>query len=94
MPIYFKFTDATTGEPVQLDMIDKEICDEFDEPFSEHSYSLMFQVITGIGDYATASGAFSMDKFDDAIRKCSFDADKRWKTLKFIHGKYNYSSWR
>lgn len=94
MPIYFKFTDAITGSPIQLDIIDKEICSEFDEPCNEHSYSLMFQVITGIGDYSTASGVFSIESFDDAIRKCSIDADRRWKILKFIHGKYIYSSWR
>lgn len=94
MPIYFKFTDPTTEQAIPLDVIDNEICKDFDEPCLDHSYSIMFQLITGIGDYATASGVFSMAAFDEAIEKCSIDADRRWKILKFIRGKYNYSSWR
>lgn len=94
MPVYFRFTDATTGEAVALDRIDQEICIEFDEPCPKNSYSIMFQVITGIGDYSTISGNFSMDDFNDAIQKCGIDPERRWKILKFIYGKYLYSSWR
>lgn len=93
MPISYQFKDKD-GNLVLLDKIDEEICEEFDIPCSQTSYSVMFLVATSIGDLATRSGKFKMEDFNEAIRICNYDEDKRWKLLKYIHGKYTYHSWR
>jgi hypothetical protein len=94
MPIYYRFTDRI-GNIINLDGIDKEICEEFSIPYSSANYSFMFDIITMIGDYSNrTTGRFIMEDFDDAVKKCGYDDDTRWKILKYIQGKYQYSSWR
>jgi len=93
MPIYYQFKNSS-GNPVSLDIIDNEICQDFDIECSSISYSFMFDIITMIGDYSNKTGYFSFDDFNDAINKCGYGEDLRWNILKYISGKYNYSSWR
>ena len=94
MPIYYQFKDHA-GNIINLDIIDDEICKEFSIPCTSTSYSFMFDIITMIGDYANRrTGRFIMKDFDEAIKKCGYDDETRWKILKYVQGKYNYSSWR
>lgn len=93
MPISYQFKDKD-GIPVLLDKIDQEICEEFEIPCNATNYSVMFMVTTSVGDFSTRSGEFKMEDFDEAIRICEYDDEKRWKLLKYINGKYTYHSWR
>jgi hypothetical protein len=93
MPVSYHFKDKD-GVRVALDKIDEEVCQDFQIPCSATDYSIMFMVITSIGDYAVRSGAFKMDDFNEAVKKCEYDDEKRWKILKYVHGKYYYDSWR
>lgn len=93
MPIYYQFQNHL-GVPINLDIIDNEICQDFDIVCSSISYSYMFDIITLIGDYSTKTGYFNLDDFNEAIHKCEYDENNRWKILKYLNGKYKYSSWR
>lgn len=93
MPISYQFKDKD-GVPVALDKVDEEVCQDFGIPCSTSDYSIMFMVITSVGDYAVRSGQFKMEDFDHAIEICHYDEEKRWKILKYVHGKYYYDSWR
>jgi len=93
MPISYQFKD-TSGNPVLLDTIDREVCDDFGTPYSTTHYSHAMIMITYVGDYAVRSGNFKMEDFEGAIQKCGYDDEKRWKMLKYIYGKYFYHSWR
>jgi hypothetical protein len=82
-------------EPVLLEKIDKEICEKFPGQFySEQSYSIMFQLITMIGDESTKSGDFVLRDFHKAVRLCELNEEDMIKVLYFIHGQYRYRSWR
>lgn len=93
MPISYHFKNKD-GVRVLLTTIDEEVCQDFQIPCSASDYSIMFMVITSVGDYATRSGHFRMTDFDEAIKKCDYDDETRWKILKYVYGKYIYESWR
>jgi hypothetical protein len=92
MPMHYQFIDTTTGRPVILDQIDKELCDRLDERYSENMYSLAFNAITMIGD-----ACVSNDGFDEKTwERCTKTMDKDTKNIvrDFLCGKYRYESWR
>lgn len=93
MPISYNFKDKD-GNVVELNTIDREVCKDFNLQYNDSTYSMIFMAITNIGDFATRDGQFKMEHFDSAIIRCNIDEDNRWKILKYVHGKYFYSSWR
>jgi hypothetical protein len=93
MPLSYQFKDQYE-KPIALDLIDKEICQDFHLSCDENNFSLMFMTITMIGDFATSTGKFCLHDFEKAIQLINVDNDTRYKILKYIYGKYYYCSWR
>ena len=93
MPSYYEFTNAETGRTVELDKIDQEMCLDFGERYSTMTFSMLFQVMTMIGDFATRSGSFLESDFHIVIRKGEWTDSEIEKIRKYIYGKYIYHSW-
>ena len=92
MPVSYQFIDRLTGQNVDLERIDNEICAKFGRAASSNQYSFEFDSITMIGIGCYQNGYFDINAFND-ITKDS-DTDTRDKMLYFLDGRYQFQCWR
>ena len=93
MPTFFKFTRLSDNKIMDLNEIDELICKELNIPVNEHNYSIMFDIITTIGD--KMSGDWDEKKFEDMVEIIKPVPDKYIQLIRrFLHEEYKYTSWR
>lgn len=95
MPNYFKFTSRETGEVVSLNQVDKELCEETGQVYSETNYCPAFQWTQLIGGAILCRWKeITEETFKAYQEKYPDIPEKEWNVFhKFLLEKYHYDEW-
>lgn len=97
MPLFFQFLE--NFDPVSLDKVDREICEEFGERYSATNYCIQYQVITTMGLAILSrmkADPVTPEAFDQYVadnRDVYDEAEQNEKFKKFLCGKYQFTGW-
>jgi hypothetical protein len=100
MPVCYKFVDKETGETVDLNKVDREMCEDSDAPYNDKHYCPWFQLITDIGcssKVQNEKGVVDRDKLlallNSKTGKEEIPQKDKDMVVKYLCDKYDFSAW-
>ena len=95
MPTEFYFTRLSDNTIMDLNEIDKLICNELEIPVNPNEFSSMFEIITIIGDQMEKNwDENKFQKITERLREESTDPEKHIKLIrKYLYEEYKYTSY-
>lgn len=94
MPVSYQFIDVKTGKPVELDQIDRSICQDMGKTYSDERYSIEFLIVSSVGDVWTSEKWRESGDLDALMKLMNFDETIMKLCRKYLVDEYTYDCWR